>query len=143
MKITMEFNSWEEMNGWLAERVNQILSQNGSTKKAKAHTTVDKAPKAEPAPAPAEDPDPAEPEADPTPAPEPAPAPKPEKPAAKVDESYRVEVRKTLAALNKKTGENTASQLIKGYGVDKLTEVPLDKLQSLMEQAMARLQEEA
>jgi hypothetical protein len=54
-----------------------------------------------------------------------------------------VEVRKTLAALNKKTGENTASQLIKGYGVDKLTEVPLDKLQDLMEKAMARLQEEA
>lgn len=139
MKITMEFNSWEEMNGWLAEQVNQVLQQNGSTKKAKAHTTVDKAPKAEPAPAEYPDPDPAEPEADPTP----TPAPKQEKPAAKIDESYRVEVRKTLAALNKKTGENTASQLIKGYGVDKLTEVPLDKLQDLHEQAMARLQEEA
>jgi hypothetical protein len=141
MKITMEFNSWEEMNAWLAEQVNQILQQNGYPKTAKARTTAGKAPKAETAPAPAEypDPDPAEPEADPTP----APAPKQEKPAAKVDESYRVEVRKTLAALNKKTGENTASQLIKGYGVDKLTEVPLDKLQDLMEKAMARLQEEA
>lgn len=137
MKITMEFSSWDEMNAWLAEQVNQIPQQNGSTKKAKAHTTVDKAPKAEPAPAEYPDPDPAEPEADPT------PAPKQEKPAAKIDESYRVEVRKTLAALNKKTGENTASQLIKGFGVDKLTEVPLDKLQDLMEQAMARLQEEA
>ena len=140
MKITMEFNGWEEMNAWLAEQVNQILQQNGMKAKAR---TMSKAPKAETAPAPAEypDPDPAEPEADPTPAP--APAPKPEKPVAKVDESYRVEVRKTLAALNKKTGENTASQLIKTYGVDKLTEVPLDKLQGLMEQAMARLQEGA
>ena len=139
MKITMEFNGWEEMNAWLAEQVNQILAQNGVTKKAKAHTTVDKAPKAEPAPAPAEypDPDPAEPEADPAPAPaeEKKPAP------AAVDESYRVEVRKALAALNKKVPGNPAKELIQKHcGVDKLSDAPLDTLQELMEAAMEALQ---
>lgn len=60
----------------------------------------------------------------------PAPAPEPE-----VDESYRVEVRKVLAALNKKTGENTASKLIKEFGVDKLTDVKLADLPALMAKA--------
>jgi ERCC4-type nuclease len=60
----------------------------------------------------------------------PAPSPEPE-----VDESYRVEVRKVLAALNKKTGENTASKLIKEFGVDKLTDVKLADLPALMAKA--------
>jgi hypothetical protein len=60
----------------------------------------------------------------------PAPAPEPE-----VDESYRVEVRKVLAALNKRTGENTASKLIKEFGVDKLTDVKLADLPALMAKA--------
>lgn len=60
----------------------------------------------------------------------PAPDPEPE-----VDESYRVEVRKVLAALNKKTGENTASKLIKEFGVDKLTDVKLADLPALMAKA--------
>lgn len=71
----------------------------------------------------------------------PAPA-KAEKPApadtantANVDESYRVKVRGVLAALNKKTGENTATKLIKGFGVAKLTDVALKDLPALMKQA--------
>lgn len=66
--------------------------------------------------------------------PEPTTAPEPN-PAQEIDESYRVEVRKQLAKLNKKTGENTASKLIKGFGVDKLTEVALKDLPKLMRQA--------
>lgn len=56
-------------------------------------------------------------------------------PVPQVDESYRIEVRKTLAKLNKKTGENTASKLIKGLGVDRLTDVGLKDLPELMRQA--------
>lgn len=76
--------------------------------------------------------------------PEPTPEPEPEHvqgdeimpaPVPQVDESYRIEVRKTLAKLNKQTGENTASKLIKGFGVDKLTEVALKDLPELMRQA--------
>ena len=54
---------------------------------------------------------------------------------AKVDEAYRIEVRQVLAQLNKKTGENTASKLIKELGVNKLTEVALDDLPGLMAKA--------
>lgn len=55
--------------------------------------------------------------------------------APKVDESFRVKVRKTLATLNKKTGKNTASELIHGFNVDKLTEVALEDLPALMAKA--------
>lgn len=55
--------------------------------------------------------------------------------APKVDESFRVKVRKTLATLNKKTGKNTASELIHGFNVDKLTEVALEDLPALMQKA--------
>lgn len=55
--------------------------------------------------------------------------------APKVDESFRVKVRKTLASLNKKTGKNTASELIHGFNVDKLTEVALEDLPALMAKA--------
>lgn len=62
----------------------------------------------------------------------------PEEPSteeAPVDESFRVKVRKTLAALNKKTGKNTASELIHGFGVAKLTEMELKDLPALMQKA--------
>ena len=55
--------------------------------------------------------------------------------APKVDESFRVKVRKTLASLNKKPGKNTASELIHGFNVDKLTEVALEDLPALMAKA--------
>ena len=40
-----------------------------------------------------------------------------------------------MAALNKKTGKNTASELIHGFGVAKLTEVELKDLPALMQKA--------
>lgn len=75
------------------------------------------------------------------PMPEPAQeAPEPEKPdAPAVDEGFRMTVRKTLAELNKKAGKNIASELIKGFGVEKLTEVALADLPALMEKAKEAL----
>lgn len=62
--------------------------------------------------------------------------------APAVTEDFRVEVRKTLAQLNKKTGGNEAKELIKGFGVSKLTEVKLEDLPALMEKARAALNAE-
>lgn len=78
-------------------------------------------------------------------------APKPEKPAEKPQEPKKApdlpftedkkvtveEVRKALAALNKKAGKNIAKELIVSVGYKKLTEVPkgaLVTLQSLIEE---------
>jgi hypothetical protein len=65
----------------------------------------------------------------------PAPAPATEK----IDESYRVKVRSVLSALNKKTGENTAKELIAEFNADKLTGVALDDLPALMAKAQEAL----
>ena len=62
--------------------------------------------------------------------------------APAVTEDFRVEVRKALAQLNKKTGGNEAKELIKGFGVSKLTEVKLEDLPALMEKAQAALNAE-
>lgn len=56
-----------------------------------------------------------------------------------VSEEFRVEVRKTLAKLNKKVGKNMASELIKEFGVEKLTEVSLSDLPALMDKAKEAL----
>ncbi|MBQ9249894.1 MAG: hypothetical protein IJ179_06180 [Oscillospiraceae bacterium] len=65
-----------------------------------------------------------------------------EAPAAEVSEDFRVEVRKTLAQLNKKVGKNLASELIKGFGVEKLTDVALSDLPALMDKAKEALNAE-
>ena len=56
-----------------------------------------------------------------------------------VSEDFRVEVRKTLAQLNKRTGKNTASELIRSFGVEKLTDVKLSDLPALMDKAKEAL----
>lgn len=67
----------------------------------------------------------------------------PEKEAVpEVSEDFRVEVRKTLAQLNKKVGKNLASELIKGFGVEKLTDVALSDLPALMDKAKEALNAE-
>ena len=57
----------------------------------------------------------------------------------KAAEDFRVDVRKVLAQLNKKSGKNLASELIKGFGADKLTEVALSDLPALMNKAKEAL----
>ena len=52
-----------------------------------------------------------------------------------VTEDYRVEVRKFLAKLNKKTGKNTAKELISQFGAGSLKDVALADLPALMKKA--------
>lgn len=63
----------------------------------------------------------------------PMPAPEPEKKAETpaVSESMRTTIRKALADLNKKAGENIAKALINQAGYKKLTDIPLEKLPEL------------
>ena len=53
----------------------------------------------------------------------------------KIDESYRLEVRRELAALNKLQTGNPAKALIAETGYKRLTDVPLDELPGLMARA--------
>lgn len=131
MKITLQFDGLEDLYGTLNEFLGMDRDLRNASQKAvpfkdavdhaeqTAKELNDSAKKAT-----------AKEEAEKKAKPAPAPAPEPE-----VDESYRVEVRKVLAALNKKTGENTASKLIKEFGVDKLTDVKLADLPALMAKA--------
>lgn len=64
----------------------------------------------------------------------------PKKEEPKVDyDALRVECRKVLAALNKATGTNTASELIKTHGAKKLSEVEDMFLPALLEEAKEAL----
>lgn len=65
---------------------------------------------------------------------------KKEEPKENVDyDALRVECRKVLAALNKATGTNTASELIKTHGAKKLSEVEDMFLPALLEEAKEAL----
>ena len=64
------------------------------------------------------------------------------KEVAKVDyDALRVECRKVLAELNKVTGKNTASEIIKSHGADKLTNVEDMFLPALLEEAREALED--
>ena len=124
MKITVEFNSLQELD----EFCNGVAIAPGLVQKAEAESAqqpqeAPKAAKAEkytPKKEAAKDEAPAKPQQ--VSKKEDAPAPEEDKP---VDtEGLKVEVRKLLARVNKKTGSNTASQWIKELtSVEKLTEV--------------------
>lgn len=123
MKITVEFNSLQELD----EFCNGVAIAPGLVKKvstsAEPAQEAPKAPEAKkstPKKETAKDEAPAKPQQ--APKQEETPAPEADKP---VDtEALKVEVRKLLAQVNKKTGSNTASQWIKELtSVEKLTEV--------------------
>lgn len=128
MTITVTFESIDEMLATLNVTREKILAatvgyEKPKKKKAEVSAPVAApAPKAEPAPAPAE------------PEPEPEPAPKAEEAPAVTDE-YKLKVRQTLHELNKKTGKNTATELIKSFGVSKFTEMAPADLPALMAKA--------
>ena len=133
MKITFEFNSLEEVKKYLDGQVAATIALSEYVKEQEhAPSYLAASPKAETKAEPVKD------EELPF-----APAPEPKKAEApaqtKVDESYRVEVRQVLAQLNKKTGKNTASELIKELGVGKLTDVALSDLPALMAKAQEAL----
>jgi hypothetical protein len=70
--------------------------------------------------------------------------PKAEKPAekpAEAPEDLRVNTRKTLAQLNKHTGQNTAAEIIKAAGYQRLSEVPDEKLPEILQKAKEALDE--
>lgn len=65
---------------------------------------------------------------------------KEEKKAKAVDyDALRVECRKVLAELNKVTGKNTASEMIKSHGAEKLTQVEDEFIPELLEEAKEAL----
>ena len=133
MKITVTFDTLEEFQTYMGIQSPSKPAQEAAQRAQEAPKEKDtkKAAKAqEAAQAPAEDD-----LMEDTPAPGTPTAPE-------VTEDFRVEVRKTLAQLNKKVGKNIASELIKGFGVDKLTEVALADLPALMSKAKEALNAE-
>lgn len=79
-----------------------------------------------------------EPKKDPAPAPDPEPAQAPE--PVKVTEDFRAEVRHVLHELNKqKNSKTAATDIIKTFGVNRLTDVPLSDLPALMAKAKEAL----
>ena len=137
MKITVEFNSLQELD----EFCNGVVIAPGLAQKAREENAqqpqeAPKAPEAKkstPKSTKAQDEAPAKPQQ--APKQEETPAPEADKP---VDTgALKVEVRKLLAQVNKKTGSNTASQWIKQLtSVEKLTEVQsADELMALKAKA--------
>ena len=124
MKITVEFNSLQELD----EFCNGVVIAPGLAQKAREENAQQpqeepKAPEAKkstPKSTKAQDDAPAKANVQETEGEEPAPAED-----KQVDvKALKVEVRKMLAQVNKKTGSNTASQWIKELtSVEKLTEV--------------------
>ena len=127
MTITVTFESIDEMLGTLNVTREEILA---------ATVGYEKQPKKKAAPAPKaeETPKAAEPAPEPAPKAEEAPAPAPA-PAVEVTDEYKLKVRQTLHELNKKTGKNTATELIKSFGVSKFTEMAPADLPALMAKA--------
>lgn len=116
MNITVNFESLEEFQKYMGQQPAAMIVMSGEAAKAMAASAEDNAKKIKKAAQEAQD--------------EPQQAPVPAAPA--VD---RVTVRKTLAALNKKTKENTAAKLIHEMGFDVLTSVPEDRLAELLQKA--------
>ena len=129
MKITITFDSLEEFKKHIIG-----VPEAAPAQKAPEGPQNDEEPKPKKNPKKAEKPQ----EED---AGQPDEAPEKEE-APEVSEDFRVEVRKTLAKLNKKVGKNMASDLIKEFGVEKLTEVALSDLPALMDKAKEALNAE-
>lgn len=129
MQITVTFDSLDEFKKYMGiESPSQIAQEAPKESKVKKNPPKAEKPQEETA----------EKSEGPAKKEEEAPAEAP----AEVNEDFRVEVRKTLAKLNKKVGKNMASELIKEYGVEKLTEVSLEDLPALMDKAKEALNAE-
>lgn len=122
MKITVEFDSLEEFQKYITAGTAASIPAkeiSGSPAPEKAEEMPEK-PAEKPQEAPAE---------------EKAEDSAPFEETPKIDESYRLEVRRELAALNKLQTGNPAKALIMETGYKRLTDVPLDLLPGLMEKA--------
>ena len=123
MKITATFDSLEEFQAFIGRGVKMTKAE---TKKQAAPEVVGATP--EEMEEKAEEPE------------------KPKKEKAKKEpepdfDAIRVECRKVLAELNQVTGKNTASEIIKGHGCKKLSEVEDMFLPALLEEAKEALQD--
>ena len=138
MKIILEFNSIEEMQQSI-QKLEQFnferevgVTAMEEDKKAVEVKKAKKAKKEEPEEVKASEPESQEPQE------EPKEEAKKEEPKVDYD-ALRVECRKVMAALNKATGKNTASEIIKGHGADKLSMVENRRLPALLEEAKEAL----
>lgn len=125
MRITVEFDSLEEFQKHLqgaAQPVAPVQEAPRVVQVEEVPTTAEEAPAGAPVAIPWETPEEAV-----------------EAKAPAVTEDFRVEVRKTLAALNKQKAGNPAKALIAETGYKKLTDVPLELLPGLMEKAKEAL----
>lgn len=126
MRITVEFNSMEEFL--------QHVSVDGSLKTEVTHF-IPGAQKVEEVPPEVEEAPTTPAEAAPVAVPWEKPEDAVEAKTPAVTEDFRIEVRKTLAALNKVQTGNPAKALIAEIGYKRLTDVPLELLPGLMEKA--------
>ena len=117
MKITVEFDSLEEFQKYL-QPVAPVQEAPRAAQVEEVPTTAEEAPAGAPVAIPWEEPEDAV-----------------EAKAPKITEDFRIEVRKTLAALNKVQTSNPAKALIAEIGYKRLTDVPLELLPGLMEKA--------
>lgn len=132
MKIVLTFDSFEEFleqtnryNVKYKQRKQELIPVEDVAAALKAEEAKKTAQKKEAAP-------------EPTPAPDPEPAPEAE-PVA-VTEDFRAEVRHVLHELNKqKNSKTAATDIIKTFGVARLTDVPLSDLPALMTKAQEAL----
>lgn len=125
MRITVEFESLEEFQKYLQGAAQPVAPAQEAPRAAQVEevpTTEEEAPTGAPVAIPWE-----------------APEEAVEAKAPAVTEDFRVEVRKTLAALNKQKTGNPAKALIAETGYKKLTDVPLELLPGLMEKAKEAL----
>ena len=128
MEIILKFTSLQEYENFIDQAAKSAphveVSQEETARMIKAmeKENVQVLPK-EKAPAP-----------EPAPMPEPVPAPAPAAPAADPEE-LRVQARKILADLNKKTGKNIAKDIIAEAGYKRLTDVPAELLPGILDKA--------
>ena len=124
MKINVEFESLEEMRVF-AEKLDSPSSLDelvkGPCVARKLSTEETEMPETEPAPASAEETEPIK---------------EPEKEPEPVKEEYTlVDVRGKLSELTKAGKKAKVQELIKSFGVDKLSQIPADKYAELMDKA--------
>lgn len=130
MKIVLTFDSFEEFQEQVGRYAAKLKPKKPELIPVEDVAAVIKADEAKKA----EKPKQAEP------APEPVPEPVAEPKQVTVTEDFRAEVRHVLHELNKqKNSKTAATDIIKTFGVSRLTDVPLSDLPALMDKAKEAL----
>lgn len=125
MQITTTFDSWEEFQQFINRPVTMTKAEASEPENVPEPQPKAEKPKKAKAEAPKEE--------------VPFDEDKKEESKAVDYDALRVECRKVLAELNKVTGKNAASEIIKSHGADKLTNVEDMFLPALLEEAKEAL----